>query len=624
MWKLLKLLPTVFVAAVLFVPYFDTNSVGLAAPVTLPNCGNDVVGGSSNSGWPDIATSQDANHYYTAIAWSEKASGTTPGQGRIKLAYAKADVTARAWLLNTGSGGVVDATSTNQNPVVTFDPVASNTVHIAYEREVQDGANFYSEIRYVKCTLGGSCGASELVSTAATSRQMTRRNSRLAVNSVNGVDVDVVVVYEEFLNGATPNTWLSYAYKKAGSSSFNRFEGGSGSGGTNRFGDSNHTEKAPTVAVSQNIMHVAYAEDTNNDGATDQIRYWPVDISSLPSSGAIGGATSSANNETFPVHPGAKTKEPNFPAIAALGSKLALVWQLKDPSADNGGTDDIFYLGYSFNDGVHGWDPDPTAEGPYNYIPSNTTAQNTNSPPVGDQILGKYSQLIDGLHPAVALHNDGSNDVIHVAWHQESPLSNQRTDVMYAYKKGSSAWAGTQILTGTAVGQVTNVTDFYGYSEKALDNTANISKLRPRLLFGTFGGSAHPNRLQMVYASYDGSARRVRYNGWQLGSDYVNPIRSEQDSDCDTFPDSEEMPVDYITPTLIITDVINDDPNIFYQNHDGNFRDSGNNIVPPGDYVPDFLDTNADGDFQADDVDDSRTQYSNDGAVFLPAILKKA
>jgi len=610
MWKLLKVLPTFVVAGILFAPHIFSSSVGLAAPAALPNCGNNVVGGSADASWPDMATSQDTDHYYTAIVWSENvAGGTTPGQGKIKLAYSRALTTTRSWLLTTGSSGVIDSTDTNQNPVLVFDPIVSNTVHIAYEREVSVSGSYYQEIRYIKCTLGGTCGSSQLVSTAASARQKVRRNPQIAVNASG----DVVVLYEEFDSSATPQSWLSYGYKRAVTdTAFIQFQD------KTAFGRSSEAERSVALAVNGNTMHVAYAEDTNNvidsygNTAPERISYWKMDISRAVMDGVspIAGALTPQATSVFST--ANNLIEPNFPTIAVLGNSVALGWQLTDDSDTT-----IFYLGYATSaDGGTTWSPDQSTEGNYRYIPSNSIASNLTGPTSVDALSGfphtsgsTLNELSDGLHPDMTIHQDGGVDVIHVAWHQISPLQTQRTDVMYSYKKGSGAWTGTPILSTDVTGQVTNATDFYGYSEKELDNTQNISKLHPKILFGNFGTGNHlaANRLQLMYVSLLSAKRQVRYNGWQLGSNFVTPDRAEQDSDCDTLPDATEMPVSSCSAisqsvvSLVSTDTVT------YANCDASSANP--------DYVPDYLDTDSDGDGMPDGVQSS--------GVFLPIILKK-
>ncbi len=600
MWKLLKILPTVVVAGLLFAPHIFSSSVGLAAPAALPNCGNDVVGNSKDASWPDMATSQDADHYYTAIVWSENvAGGTSPGQGKIKLAYSRALTTTRSW-----SSSVIDSTDTNQNPVLVFDPIVSSTVHIAYER----GSQGDREIYYTKCILGSTCSTPLLVSSSASSRVFDLRNPQITVNASS----DVVVLYEEFDTSATPQspqTWLSYGYKLITGTTFVRFEG------ENVFGRSSALEKSVALAVSGNTLHVAYAEDPSGVITPTWIAYRKMDISRATMDGTnpiAGALTPQASNVFTPTD--TYVQEPDFPTIAVLGNTVALAWQLTDISDST-----TFYLGYATSaDAGATWSPDPVAVGNYWYIPSGTAATNLSAgaPTSADTLLGfsnSASGFQDGVHPDMAIHQDSGVDVIHVAWQQQSQVGGSlqsRTDVMYSYKKGSGAWTGTPILSTDVTGQVTNATDFYGYSEKEVVNGKNIFKLRPKILFGNFGTGDHlaANRLQLMYASYVDSKRQVRYNGWQLGSNFVTPDRSEQDSDCDTIPDATEMPVSSCSAisqsvvSLVSTDTVE------YPNCDAGSANP--------DYVPDYLDTDSDGDGKLDGAQSS--------GVFLPIILKKA
>ncbi|MCG3208753.1 MAG: hypothetical protein FOGNACKC_02365 [Anaerolineae bacterium] len=617
MWKLVKILPTVVVASIFTASIFMVYSPSLAAPAALPNCGNDVVGGSQDSGFPDIAASNDANHTYTAIVWSEG----TGGRGNIKLAYSQAITTARTWQLNTNTNGVIDSSGLATEPAIVFDPTTNNRVHIAWVRKVSVASD-NGDVYYTRCTLGGACDTPKQVATSVTVRALERATPAIAVNSTG----DPVVFYVE---KSGIYRWLSYAYfNTTVNSNFLKFEGGGlPAGGANVFGGDNVSETAISLKAVGDVLHVANTEDAGSNEINEQISYRKMNIArAAMSGGPLATALAPLASRNF--GPGRDTRDPDFPALAALSNgKVVLAWQLTwipDPTK--------FYLAYSQSaDAGVNWTPD-AGTGIYRYWLSDSNATISATPSPNDRINGIDPQSGDktiDIHPAVALHYDGSqvdnNLVIHLAWHQQSPLvvynegsyvdTTQRTDVMYSYKKGSSAWAGTPILSGTTGLTRTNVTDYYGYSEKSMDHTANISKLRPKILFGNFG--AHHNRLQVVYGSLNNitSKIQVRYNGWELGDNFVTPLRTQQDSDCDTRKDSTELPVVPGCQTVFNIYVFGQPTN--NANCDGKFLPN-----PPGDYVPDFLDSNSDGDFLADDVDSTPTEYSTAGGVFLPVVLK--
>lgn len=608
MWRLLKILPALVVAGILLVPTLLSGSLTLAAPAALPNCGNDVVAGSNDSSFPDIAASTDASHTYTALAWSEG----TGGKGSIKLAYSQAITSARTWQQNTGASGVVDSTGSNQNPAIAFDTRSAftKTVHLVYERYLSPSS---TDIYYAQCALGGACSAPLKVNPTAT---RVRGDVDIALNNSG----DVVVFYTA--SSSSNTRWLNYAYKRTTDTSFKAFEGGGFAVATNVFGQDNIGESSVALAASGDTLHVAYSEDSNLDLSNEQIKYWKMNIANGQMNGAapIASALSAVETRSFPA--GFGTVNPDFVSLATLDNKLVLAWQLTSSSVA-----DDFYIGYATYNGTI-WDlANQATDGYYRYWKSDTAAKLSalGAPNINDKLGGFTGATDNGLHPDVALHYDGPTQpaslVMHLAWHQESPFSTQRTDIMYSFKKNLSTigtWADTPILADVIDPNKTNVTDFYGVSEKELNSSVNNKKLRPRMLFGSFG--QHHNRLQLVYGSANlptDTKLKVRYNGWELGNNFLSPVRSEQDSDCDTVVDDVEIPTPGMCNDIIGSDYQTGLGNTSYANCDDNFLPN-----PPGDYVPDFLDTNSDGDFLTDDVDTTRIEYTNDGGVFLPVVLK--
>ena len=319
--KLSKILSLAIVASLAAFQLLSPVLSGWAAPPALPVCGHNVVTGSVDSGPPDIATS--ANEDYTAVVWAEDGSEGSPhaGYGAIKLAYSM--TTTRIWTVVN-----VDTGTSNQEPSIVFDPISSNVVHIAYQQGITAGS---SVIYYAKCTLGGSCNT-ERASTGATANTL-RTNAKIAVNASG----EPVIVYQESQSGGNPRSWMSYTFKPSG---------GSFKPVTNQLGDS-AAELNPTVAAAGNVVHVAYAQDNDNDpgnGVSNKIKYLQLDASSM--SGSTLPTSLARVFEPNTTH----VNTPNYPAIDVKGSTVALVWQFTNAgsstdfnlvyntSADNGTT----------------------------------------------------------------------------------------------------------------------------------------------------------------------------------------------------------------------------------------------------------------------------------------------
>jgi hypothetical protein len=577
--RLSKILPLAIVVSLVAFQLLSPALSGWAAPPALPVCGHNVVTGSIDSGPPDIATSD--NEDYTAVVWAEDGSEGTPhaGYGMIKLAYSRAVTTTRTWTVVN-----VDTGTSNQKPSIVFDPISSNVVHIAYQQGILAGD---SVIYYAKCTLGGSGCSTERASTGATAN-ILRTNAQIAVNA-NG---EPVIVYQESQSGGTPRSWMNYTFKPNGGS-FKPVTG------TNALGD-NAAELNPTITAAGNVVHVAYAQDNDNDsgnGVSNKIKYLQLDASNM--SLATLPASLARVFEPNTTH----VKTPNYPAIDAKDSTVHLVWQFT-----NAGSSTQFNLAYNTSDdnGATWYNPHAGSED-YRYIPSNDPSTIASLDSSDTRSNTNASTFMSNLHPDVTLHVSGSITMTHIAWHEEvDGDSETRTEVMHSYFNGT-LWQATAVysssLTQADVASMTNVSFLYKHEDIAAFDNDNVGQ--PKILFGSPG-----NRLQVVYLSQNTSSSilKVRYNGWQSG----DPAAADStlrvlDTDCDTYSNDVEYPLSGPPKPATCTN--------------GDF--TGDDVLDcEGDDLPDYLDINSDNDFQNDDVDGNRYEYSTDGAVFLPLILK--
>jgi hypothetical protein len=573
--KLSKVLPLAVVASLVAFQLLSPALSGWAAPPALPVCGHNVVTGSVDSGPPDMATSADED--YTAVVWAEDGSEGTPhaGYGAIKLAYSRAMTTTRHWTVLD-----VDTGTNNREPSIVFDPVSSNVVHIAYQQGIYAGS---SVIYYAKCTLGGSCNT-ERASTGATPNTL-RTNAKIATNASG----EPVIVYQESQSAGSPRSWMSYAFKPSGES-FKSVP--------NQLGDV-AAELNPTVAAAGDVVHIAYAQDNDDNpdnGVSNKIKYLQLDASDM--SGGTLPATSVPARVFEPNTTHVKT--PNYPAIDVKGSTVALVWQFT-----NVGSSTQFNLAYntSADNGATWYEPHAGNQD-YRYIPSNEPSTIATLGSTDTRSNASGSVFMSDLHPDVTLHVSD----IHIAWHEQVTEDSQtRTEVMHSYFDGA-LWQATSVYSSSLaqanVVSMTHVTFLYKYDVAAFDND-NVG--RPKIFYGSPG-----NRLQVVYLAQNASSSilKVRYNGWQSGdSSASDPTLKFLDADCDTYSNDTEYPVPRPPdPPATCT---------------GDFNGDGV-LDCDGDDLPDYLDINSDNDFQYDDVDGNRYEFSNDGGVFLPIILKSS
>jgi hypothetical protein len=301
------------------------------------------------------------------------------------------------------------------------------------------------------------------------------------------------------------------------------------------------------------------------------------------------------------------------------------------------------------------------------------------------------SELFRRLQPDVTLSKDSSNNYYaHVVWHAQMinikanaillPAGDPKTDVgpdrgtaghdiLYAYTQlpasnnpGSMTWHGVQMgndgaiesnptyanpnglikatVEYTATHGVTDLTSEYFYnSYKTSGNNLGRDTIQPATVFvgdHTFN-NGHKNRLQVVYLSQDAvnsSLYEVRYNGFELGSGNfpynisTGPDTSVRDSDCDSISDAVEIarPPDELD--------LPDPPFCYSGNGFNNFKEMNcdgpknlNLAADQADYIPDYLDTDADGDGLPDFSDaEWRVSFLGCGpgsnCIFLPVLMK--
>ncbi len=530
----------------------------------LPNSGHTPLSTTNtvDSGPPNIARSDD--EIYTAIVWAEGVNGV----GAIKLAYSQIYTTSRNWFYMT-----VD--SNGSNPSLAFDPNNDTVVHVAYQKGTGN-----TGITYAKCTLGGSCNIQSLETGNSTYNYIT---PQIAVNTFS-VTV-IVYVRTNQLPDFTTVSRLFVAYIGSGGS-VNKFEIGAGA----------DYERNPVIARgSSNKLHVAYAADTDQNQFPDKIKYLR-----LGGTTVIATEETSVHSEFSPLPLPLPASEPDFPTIAAFGNTVALVWQMKYDT-------NYFVLGYNTSsDNGSTWVGVGSPLGDYQYILSNKRAQQTADPTLDVRLntTDPTGPFRGGLRPAVTISTDNR---MHVVWQEET---HNRLDILYTYFNASQ-WRGTPILTLTTPLSYTNVTTVYGeseYNNKDGRNLGNADKARAKIVFGKPG-----NRAQIVYMSGKVSVSpwQVMYNGWQEGDRIGDPPNADstlrqQDSDCDTLPDSQEL---LNTPPCATG---------AYQYNDNYAYNCNFNK----DDVPDFMDVNSDGDYLPDDSDPQPRVVNSPPGIFLPIILK--
>ncbi|RMF04317.1 MAG: hypothetical protein D6768_03570 [Chloroflexi bacterium] len=591
------LLSAVTVIAVLATQTHLSATPGKAAPAFLPGCGHTTVTGSSNSGRPDIALS--GNGQYTAVVWTEGSSSA----GNLKLAYSEVYTATHYWKFqpDAGSSGIIETGSLSV-PTLDFDPSANDTVAIAYKNE-GTGAG----IGYTQCTLGGTCTNDVTVSGTNANSQ----NPQVAYTPGG-----VVVVFDD-----SNNRLIRYFTVK--------------NGVVSAAASTGYVGKNPAVAYSNNKVHVTYADLSGN------IQYFNFNVSnfdaiSLSSPVALFSSKSGTLGRA------------DYPRIAAVDSTVMAVWDFEytgGGSTPDATTEFVLAQAISTDNGAN-W-------GAAGLIPSNNAVSAGPAIANNDEVwtseaVGSSSSEgnFKRLRPDIFLHKEGANIYAHLTWQalMDGTILDSGDgrpgaghDILYAYTNvgsiSSTSWKGVP-MGNNGTFNATFDTNPNGRPSPSGDTVHGITDLTveyfmhdqrntalPKLVFMGNSNSFNQtfNRLQMVYRSQlKGSPSNpnppfdVRYNGFELGQNnfIATPLLTKQDSDCDSYSDSQEI----TQPSSPPGDCIGGLSSYDEWNCDKSAATS--------DPVPDYLDNNSDNDFQVDFYDDNWRSFSADGGTFLPVVLK--
>ncbi|GAB4446836.1 MAG: hypothetical protein Kow0031_29460 [Anaerolineae bacterium] len=627
--------------------------VSRAAPPALPPCGDDTVSGSTNSGAPDIG--QSANGQYTAVVWAEGSSGN----GTIKLAYSEA-LTQSTWQLGPTNGVV--RSGSNTSPRLDFSTTISDRVHIVYRSFTNNG------LGYARCTLGGTCDVTDpLPDTSSSSSQ-----PQIAATATG-----VVIVYEEsgsirllhFADSGAP-TVLNHGVISSGSNNdqpaiaysngkihvvfLTNINNGIGTLDYLQFNDTNvgvsaslGAPSSPTTGVESDLNaarpSIAALGDTvmivwdsvgspltgapefsefriHQNFSRDNGATWNGQARSIPAHIVIGDPTDSAINDDLWVSYDNDAAN-SFPRFLGLQPDVALSEYSGQVYAH------VVWHAQMYESYQEILLPGPIPGDP----PDRGNFGDTDDSDAGHDILYAVAQLgATGSPPAdpgwsgIPMGNDGTLE-------SGDADPNGRVDITVAY----SSTHGITDLTAWYFA------DSYIKADEANDpNTPNNGSgrdtIKPRIVFlgnsYPFSAGEHFNRLQVVYLSQDNqnpAIYEVRYNGYEIAKDSfsTNPSADVLDSDCDSHSDQEEIqrPADDGDPDLFCdSGTLNgfSEMNCDYPNNP--------NLTSPsrGDYVPDFMDTDADGDGILDISDtDWRVSFLGCGGagsncVFLPVVIK--
>jgi hypothetical protein len=609
--------------AIMLVAAWGTPALSLAAPPALPPCGdNGVSNEATSASSPDMG--QSANDQYTAVVWTEGSSG-----GPVQLAYSNILTATHIWTTTQIAGGNFLETS------LAFDPLQNNRVHLAYNSNL--GA-----LSYARCTLGGGCAFSPSISGVS--------NPQIAA-----ADEGAVIVYQSgnqvrYVHIGVSSTTMQGPFTLA-------------------------TGYNAAVAYSQGKIHVAYYSATPTS-----IKYQSLAASGIGLTGntlSPSGAVQLSDGDGY-----ANSSNYSTLAVAAKDNRVIVVWDHYREMVVGSATLSRYRLGQNYSlDGGASWNAVAHS------IPADVglfTAKTGN-----DDYWESYDESSSAtrfyrLQPDVTLSKNGSDYYAHVVWqaqmkdytaasaillpsgnpdHDRPERGAAGHDIMYAYtrlpaKDAAVTWAGIPIgnngaiepsppyinpnglinstVQYTSTHGITDLTAEYFFDSTMSSGTGlGRDTIQPAAAFigePVLNGS-HQNRLQVVYLSQDAnvsSMYQVRYNGFELGQGNFNfgviPSAAQQDSDCDSLPDAAEIIRPADGPDLFCDYRM---LNIFKEMNCNSPKNLNIPVSRSGNYVPDYLDIDADGDGILDYADPNpRSDWLAEGCLpgrctFLPVVLKQ-
>ena len=384
----------------------------------VPGAEAPIITRSLEDGLPDIAASSGGD--YLAVAWSRGRDSTTGPAGYFNLDIASE--AAGKWRMPvTVYPQSATASNMAREARIAFDPrpAFSTMLHMVWNQKTASG---FSQILYANCNVVASanCVATAIQTTAVVDGEGASQPD-IAVDEAG-------LVHVVWVTGSS----VKYSCSKDSGHTW----------GAPLFVRNALTVTQPSVADAGGIVHIAWAEGSVSSSVFDTIAYRNGGHAPGDCPASLGGSS-----KAFGAGDAVAAKDPK---VAAAGSTVYLVWDVKTSGVALGGNVITYYLAYNHStDGGVNWDRDGSNP-EYLDIPSGTVTFTQRS--VFSNRLPYNYDYGEWLHPHVTLQISGSKTLAHVVW-QESTVDWDRNEgtfnIFYTTYNGSSWAAPAAVTSGT-------------------------------------------------------------------------------------------------------------------------------------------------------------------------------
>jgi len=371
--------------------------------------------GGLDAGYPAIALSQNGQNLGVVYAQTRDGGGAIQGPIYFRGGNGNPPATLSGRVLVDNSNSVDDQSLAS---AIAGDPQGSQTnMHIVWQNLFVINTNQINRILYTRCTTNPiTCGNDDHVVEATipvTDLGDTLNDPAVTANASPSAVAAVHVVWQHVdLSLATRRIWYS-ARNSSGS-------------WTAKFNVSGANTRAsrPAIAASRALnstdyVHVVWVNDSDGDDLNEQVRY---------SRGTVG-ANGNVTSWTAPISigpPAGTTSHPDYPAVAALGDTVIILWDVyagpeTNLDGPNEPVDEQYFAVYSistnngstFSTTARDIGDDSIIDGEYDGHRSDNNTS-SGSPPFGESTEhASRLQIQAELAPTA-----GISGTLHVVWHQ--------------------------------------------------------------------------------------------------------------------------------------------------------------------------------------------------------------
>jgi hypothetical protein len=509
---------SILVTTLLILGLFAVTQLALAAFGTNRANVSNITTAGIDAGYPSIAISQNGQNL--GVVFAQTRDGGQAIQGPIYFRGGAGNpptsLSTRVFVDNANS-----TTDQSLVPDIASDPGTQTNMHIVWRNLIGSGGSQTNRILYARCTTTSiSCGNDEHTvdqTITPTDQGDTLNDPVVTANASNLAPAGVHVVWQhDDQSAGTEKIWYSA-----------RSNTGSWTPEFNVSGGDNHASR-PVIAASRasdgtNYVHVVWVNEiaaaNAGNGLNDQVRYRRGTV------GGNGTVTAWGAIEPIPAlpgTPGTTYSHPDYPAVAALGDIVIILWDVyAGPESalddNNEPVNEQYYAVYSvsYNKGNPSTFSSPADVGDDSTTLGNYVARRSDD----NEFSGTPPFLDSTVHAsrlqirAEMVPSAGVSGTLHIVWHQttEDAGGSDHNDVYYgarSFASGNDCGEGPDSCTWDITNETTGYKDVDPKAYSASPDITVDSNSVPAKLYGVYMESNEEAGFDVDEVTYN-----VYYNG---------------------------------------------------------------------------------------------------------------